>query len=202
MIIRLLIGILLTYALTSNGTAATGQLPVGPAAVAIFIPHGLFRDDEFDAALRILERFGIPAIVVSSDTTAAQGIDGLTVKPQKTLTELRPAEFSALVLVDGSGITAYWHDTLLWRCCQEFAAAGRYVVAIELAPVILARAGVLRNRRATVYPDFYCINVLKAGGARHRFGPVVTDGNVLTASKAENTAQVIRLLVKYLKGNR
>jgi protease I len=202
MFIRLVFLALLTFTLTCAEEAASGRFPNGSNAVAIFIPHDLFRDDEFDAAIRILERFNIPTVVVSSDTTAAQGIDGLTVKPQKILAAITPADFSALVLIDGSGIAVHWDDTLLWRCCQEFAAAGRYLVAIELAPLVLARAGVLKNRRATVHPDFYCISVLKENGARHQFAAVVTDGNLLTASKAEYTGKVMRLLARYLKEKR
>jgi len=199
--IRLVFSVLFTVALAKGGSGSI-EPRSHSSPVAVFVPHELFRDDEFDAVVRILERAKIPLAIVSSDTTAAQGIDGLTIKPEQTLTEINPNDFSALVLVDGSGIVVYWNDSLLWRVCAEFAAAGRFVVGIELAPLVFARAGLLKNRTATVYPDFYCINMLKENGARHRFEDVVVDGCILTASKAEHTGKVIRLLVNFLtKGN-
>lgn len=190
---------LVTYALTIAGEPKPNQPPSPSLKVAIFLPHDLFRDEEFDAVMRILERAEITTVVVSSDTTAARGIDGLTVKPQQLLNKINPADFSALVLIDGSGITTYWNDTVLGRCCREFLEAGRFVVGIELAPIVLARARLLKERYATVYPDFYCINLLKEYGARHRFNDIVIDKNILTVSKAEHTGKAMRLLVKILK---
>lgn len=170
-----------------------------PETVVVFIPHNLFRDDELNTTVRILERHNIPFIIVSTETTAAQGIDGLIIKPQRLVSEIKPVQFSAFVLVNGSGIAPYWQDTTLWQCCREFFAAGRPIVALELAPLILARAGLLKNRNATVYPDYYTIGILRENGARHRFGDLIQDDIIITTSKAEHTGKAIRRLVAILR---
>lgn len=173
---------------------------VAAQPVAVFVPHDLFRDDEYDNIVRVLERAQLSVVVVSSDTTAAQGIDGLLLKPERLLKEITPDEFAALVLVNGSGIVPYWKDTVLQERCRQFAAAGRLVAAIELAPLVLARAGILKGKNATVFPHRYAINILKEHGARHRFKSVVIDGNIITAARAEHTPAFARAIVRKLKG--
>lgn len=168
--------------------------------VAVFIPHDLFRDDEYEKTIKALERAGFPPVVFSSDTSAAQGIDGLLVKPARLVKELTPEGFAALVILNGSGIAPYWKDTVLQERCRQFAAARRVVAAIELAPLILAQAGILKGKTATVFPDRHSINLLKQNGCRHRFNPVVVDGNIITAARAEHTGAFTRALVKKLKG--
>ncbi len=177
-----------------------GSALVAAQPVAVFVPHDLFRDDEFERIVRTLERANFSVAVVSSDTTAAQGIDGLLLKPERLLKEITPDEFAALVLVNGSGIAPYWKDTVLQERCRRFADAGRLVAAIELAPLVLARAGVLKGKSATVFPHRYAINILKEHSARHKFQPVVVDGNIITAARAEHTAAFARAIVRKLKG--
>ena len=168
--------------------------------VAVFVPHDLFRDDEFERTVRTLQRANFSVTIVSSDTNAAQGIDGLLIKPDRLLKEVTPDEFAGLVLVNGSGIAPYWKDTVLQERCRQFAAAGRIVAAIELAPLVLARAGVLKGKTATVFPDRFALNILKEHGCRHKFQPVVVDGNIITAARAEHTLAFARAIVRKLKG--
>lgn len=167
--------------------------------VAVFVPHDLFQE-EFERVLRGLERANFSVVIVSSETTAAQGIDGLLIKPEQLVKDLSPEQFVGLILVNGSGIVRYWKDTVLQDRCRQFAAAGRLVAAIELAPIILARAGVLAGKKATVFPHRYSINILKEAGCRYLFNPVVTDGNIITAARAEHTTLFVRTIVKKLKG--
>ncbi|MGQ9679019.1 MAG: DJ-1/PfpI family protein [bacterium] len=169
-------------------------------SVAVFVPHDLFREDEFERILYGLDRANFSVVIVSSDTAAAQGIDGVLIKPDQLIKDLTPEGFAGLILVDGSGIVSHWKDTVLQERCRQFAAAGRLVAAIELAPIILARAGILEGKKATVFPDHYSINILKEGGCHHRFDAVVTDGNIITAARAEHTPLFVRTIVKKLKG--
>ncbi len=171
----------------------------GAQSVAVFIPNDLFRDDEFEPVVRVLERSGFEVVVVSNETTAAQGFDGLLVKPQRLYQKIRPEEFAALVLIDGSGLVPYLEDSVLHQLCREFVASNRIVAGIELAPLAFAYAGILRGKTATVFPDHYSIRILKENGCRHTFKSVVVDGNIITAARAENAVALARTLVKKLK---
>ncbi|MEO0020162.1 MAG: DJ-1/PfpI family protein [candidate division WOR-3 bacterium] len=172
---------------------------VAALPVAVFVPQQLFRDDEFETVVKVIERAKIQVVTVAVDTSVAQGIDGLLVKPQRKLREMAPDDFAALVLIDGSGASVYWQDSVLQRICREFVAAGRLVAAIELAPITLAYAGVLNGKSATVFPDHFSIKILKENGCRHRFGSVVKDGDIITAAKAEHALPFARTVVRVLK---
>ncbi len=170
-----------------------------PQSVAVFLPNTFFRDEEYQIVTMALERAKFQVVVVATETTAVQGIDGLYVKPQRLLSEIAPEEFAGLILIDGPGAVVYWGDTVLHRVCQQFATAQRVLGACGLSPIILAKAGLLRGKRATVFPDHYSIGLLKANGCYYRFGPVVSDGNIVTGDKSENCRTYARTLIKVLK---
>jgi len=70
------------------------------------------------------------------------------------------------------------------------------VGAICIAPGILARAGILKGRKATVFPSE--IEALKRNGAFYTALPVVIDGRIVTASGPEAAEEFGKALVKTL----
>jgi protease I len=76
-------------------------------------------------------------------------------------------------------------DGALRRIVAAASASGKVVAAICVAPAVLARAGALRNRRATCYRDARIIGVLKRDGAEYADETVVTSGAVVTANGPE-----------------
>jgi len=61
------------------------------------------------------------------------------------------------------------------------------LAAICLAPAILAKAGILKGKKATVWEG--ARNKVVAGGAAYREGPVVIDGKIITANGPSAAAQ-------------
>lgn len=167
-------------------------------SVAVFLPGTFFQDDEFQTVVMALEKAGFDVVVTSADTTVAKGIDGLLVRPQRLLRDVSPNEFAGLVLVNGPGAAVYWDDKELHNICQEFVSAGRVVAAMGISPIILAKAGVLFGKKATAFPDRHTIALLKENGCHYRFGPVVRDGNILTANRSENCRAFVRALINML----
>jgi len=76
----------------------------------------------------------------------------------------------------------------------KFASEGKVLGAICAAPMVLARAGVLKDRIATIYPGF------EKELDRPRDDRVVEDGNIIT-SRGPGTAMEFALkLVEKLFG--
>ncbi|MDD3574201.1 MAG: DJ-1/PfpI family protein, partial [Methanospirillum sp.] len=63
-----------------------------------------------------------------------------------------------------------------------FYSKGKIVSAICLSSVVLAKAGVLKGKLATVWNDDAAIELLREGGATYKPEPIVTDGKVITAN--------------------
>jgi protease I len=178
-------------------TAAFGQpppIPISPKpglsgnpdrAVLIFLPRHLHSGEEFEPTLAQLTKAGLQASIASSDTGVAASMDQVLVKPDLALRDAKVADYAGFVLIGGSGAALYWRDSLLHAKCREFAESGRIVAAIGIAPITLARAGVLKGRKATVFRDRSAISALKEEGARFSFKGLVIDRNVITAASSE-----------------
>jgi len=153
--------------------------------VLIFLPRHLFSDEEFDPTLGQLIKAGLPTRIASSDTSVAVSMDQVLVKPDLALRDANVMDYAGFVVIGGSGASLYWRDSLLLARCREFAESGRVVAAIGIAPIALARAGVLKGRKATVFRERTAIGWLKEEGAKFSFKGLVADRNVITAASSE-----------------
>ena len=177
-------------------TAGQGESRSG-RTVLVFLPQQFFSDDEYEPLVRHLDMAGLRVKVTANETTPASSMsrdNQLVVKPDLALRDVRVEDFDGLLLVGGSGAALYWDDSLLQARCRDFDAADKVVAAIGVAPITLARAGVLAGRKATVFYDRSAIGFLKEKGCRYSFRPVVTDRNIITAQSAEYVGPFGRIL--------
>jgi protease I len=93
------------------------------------------------------------------------------------LADVHGADYDAVIFVGGRGYQL--DDPEGQRIAREAVAEGRVVAAICIAPLTLARAGVVEGKRVTtaVEPD-----VMEAAGATVTFAGVERDGNIITAN--------------------
>lgn len=155
-----------------------------------------FRDEEFIEPRHVLENAGHRVFVASRSAGPCQGARGSTVRATLGLSEVRADRFDAAVFVGGSGAETYFDDPEAHRVAVEFARAGKVLGAICIAPAILARAGVLAGRRATVFPSERA--VLQARKALPQRQDVVIDGKVVTASGPAHATAFGQALVQAL----
>ena len=71
------------------------------------------------------------------------------------------------------------------RVAREAYDKGKLVGAICLAPGVLAEAGILQDKKATIFPS--AIDKLKESGSVYVNQSVVRDGNIITANGPEAT---------------
>jgi protease I len=139
-----------------------------------------FRDEEYRAPESILSKKGVMVLTASTTTKPVTGMLGLTVKPDLPLESALEMSFEAILLVGGNGATALWDNTYLHKLVRDFYQKKKLIGAICLAPVILARAGLLRGKRATVYET--AVKELKEMDAVYTGATIEQDGLILTAN--------------------
>ena len=77
------------------------------------------------------------------------------------------------------GSRLFFEDSSAHHLAQEMHASGCLVAAICIAPVILAKAGLLKHKKATVFSSE--IETIEALGAHYTGMDVTVDDNIITA---------------------
>lgn len=146
----------------------------------MIIAQNNFQDDEFLRPKAVLEENGIDVTVASTSLDEATGMLGAKVKPDILVDEVDVNNFDIIVFVGGSGATQYLDDPMAHEIARDGIRANRIVAAICIAPVILANAGILEGKQATVWPSEG--DRIEAKGADYTGRPVEIDGNIITSS--------------------
>ncbi|ABD41353.1 ThiJ/PfpI [Methanospirillum hungatei JF-1] len=154
--------------------------------VLIVIAPVKFRDEELSEPIKYLEKAGIGYDIISTQTGLAIGMLGGKVLIEKTVRDVSEAgitPYAGILIVGGGGSPDHlWNNKPLQTLVQEFDAAGKILSAICLSTVVLAQAGVLKGKQATVWNDDAAIHQLRQGGATYKPDPIVSDGRVITAN--------------------
>ncbi len=165
--------------------------------VALIIAERTFRDEEYQNPKDILEKAGFRVLTASTSLEKAVGKLGMTVKPDVLVKDLINQELAALIFIGGGGSSQYFEDRSAHELARHFSDLGEIVGAICIAPVILAKAGVLRGKRATVFPDGK--TDLETNGAIYTGNQVEVDGKFITGSGPEAADAFGEKLVEMLK---
>ena len=154
-----------------------------------------FRDEELSIPKQYFESMGATVRIASVSKNEAIGMLGARVKPDLALSEVDIKKYDALVIVGGVGSREYlWNNEELLTLVKEAYDNNKVVAAICLSPVILARAGILEGKEATVFPSNDAVEELKKAGAKYVDKPVVISGKIITArdpKAAEEFAKAI-----------
>lgn len=155
--------------------------------IAMIIASRDFRDAEYFVPKEVLETAGAKITTVSNKSGTALGADGGEIKVDLLLSELRVADFDAIVFIGGPGALQHLDNQDSYRVAQETINQGKILAAICIAPAILANAGVLQGKKATVWTsamDKSAAKILEDNGAIYEDKLVIADGKIVTGSGA------------------
>lgn len=139
-----------------------------------------FRDEEYIEPKEILEEAGIQVITASTVKGEIFGKIKIKAQSQMLVTDIKVEDFDGIFFVGGMGSAVYFDDKFVHKLVNEFYNAKKIVSAICIAPTILANSGVLKGKKATVFPDGE--PALIAGGAVYTAKDVEIDGNIITGN--------------------
>jgi protease I len=162
-----------------------------------------FRDEEYFIPRQVLEINDISVTTASFQRGKAIGTYGGEVKIDLTLEELDVKDFDIIIFVGGSGAGDYLDNESCWTIAREALEKEKILAAICIAPAILAKAGVLKGKKATVWSspmDKSAVRILKEEGVVYEDQSVVQDGNIITANgpqSARNFGEAIADLSRH-----
>lgn len=154
-----------------------------------------FRDSELFEPKELFEGRGI-AVKIASSADQAKGSAGAAIKPDLALKDVNPEDFDAVVFVGGNGAAEYWDDPTAQQLARRAGRDNKVVAAICIAPVILARAGVLKGKHATVW--YSEAGELESCGAVYTGNGTEADGRIVTASGPEQSREFARRIIAVL----
>ncbi len=148
--------------------------------IAMIIARNNFRDEEFLKPREILENAGAEITIASSSLGAAAGMLGAKVMIDKQLKDIDVSAYDAVVFVGGTGASEFWDDATAHQIANETVAQDKVLAAICIAPVTLARAGVLKDKKATVWHSEQ--GKITSEGCTYTASAVEVDGKIITAN--------------------
>ena len=169
--------------------------------IVIILGQKNYNDNEFNYLCEKLDQEVADVCIASNTMEKALGrIEGY-VAPDCKIEDVNSDEFDAIILIGGYGARVYlWDDEITHELVRRHASSGKLVGAISTAPVVLANAGVLENKKATVYPDYVSVHALEDHGASHVYENVIVEDNIITASDSRFGDKFTDAIIDRLKG--
>jgi protease I len=156
------------------------------AKIVMIIAPERFRDEELFITKEELEKAGHETVIASSVKGICPGSRGGFATATLTLNEVQAGDYDAVVFVGGGGSRIYFANEEALRIAREmYKKKTTVVAAICLAPVILANAGVLKGKNATVAGTE--ARTIESKGAKYTGPGVTVDGNIVTGNAPKSS---------------
>jgi protease I len=151
--------------------------------VLLIIAEKYFQDIELSHTKEELEKRGFIVDVASKTRGIKKGALGGTAEAKLSLKEVNVDDYDAVAFIGGGGAQQYFQDKEALKIIQESFRKGKLTAGICMGPLILANAGILKGKKATVWDagDGEMIAELESKGAKFINQDVVRDGRIITA---------------------
>ena len=169
--------------------------------IALVIAFKGFMDEEYLIPLQIFKDVGFEVTTASTSLGTALGFYGAEAEVEVLMKDLNVKEFDAIVFIGGNGTVKHLDDPDFHNLAKETIKTGKILGAICFAPAIIAKAGVLSGKTATVWStlmDRSTVKILVENGAEYIDNDVVSDGKIVTANGPQSAEKFAKEIVKIL----
>lgn len=170
--------------------------------VAMIVAFRDFKDEEYFPPKEVLERAGAEVVTCSDKKGMAIGASGGEVQVNVLLESLDVSYFDAVVFVGGPGALEHLDNEESYKIARETVERDKVLAAICISPTILAKAGVLEEKRVTVWSsplNRNPIRVLEEHGAIFEDKAVVVDRKIVTGNGPTAAQEFGEALAEVLK---
>jgi len=164
---------------------------------ALIISADNFEDSELLVPYYRLQEEGIQVDVASVAKGTITGKHGYSVEVNKSLAEIDPDEYDALILPGGKAPSIIRREKKALWIAENFFARQRPVSAICHGPQTLISAGLIKGKHATCYKSVAA--ELKRAGALYEDKEVVIDGNLVTSRQPADLPAFMRETMKKIR---
>jgi protease I len=142
-----------------------------------------YQDVELDGTLKALKAHGFKVQLGSTVAGPCTGKFGGTQQAEIALKDVDVSAYDRVAFIGGPGALVLAENADALRIAKEATKAGMVLGAICIAPVILAKAGVVRGKQATVWDSKgEQVAILEGAGAQYTGSDVTVDGMLVTGN--------------------
>ncbi|MCX6815338.1 MAG: DJ-1/PfpI family protein [Candidatus Aenigmarchaeota archaeon] len=152
-----------------------------------------FEDIEASTIISVLRKAGVEVTVTSLSSSIVTSTSGVKIIADKKFGEIDPYAYDILILPGGKNI---FNSGDVISLVRNFNKKNKFIAAINTSPIILADAGLLDDKIATVFPGYE--NRLP----RPRAAKVVVAKNIITARGPAVALDFSLKLVEVLAGKK
>jgi len=166
--------------------------------ILFIVAHEGFRPEEYYQPKAVLESAG-HVVVTASDGTgdANPAYDGTPAKIDVSVDEARAGDYDGVFVIGGPGAMEHLDNEKVYRLMREASEKGLLFGSICIATRILAKAGVVRGKKATGWDgDNELGGIITAAGGEYMREEVVVDGNLITATGPEAAEEWGKAIVR------
>ena len=161
-----------------------------------------FRDEEYFIPKEIFEQAGFEVETTSLQKGIAKGILGGEAVIDLIVEDVQVIKYEAVVFCGGSGMAEKLDNEVFQNLAKDFNKENKLITAICVAPALLAKAGILKDKEATVWSSALnkdYIEILKEKGTTYKDESVVISGQVVTANGPEAAKKFGETIIRLLK---
>ncbi|OGZ18133.1 MAG: hypothetical protein A2494_00455 [Candidatus Lloydbacteria bacterium RIFOXYC12_FULL_46_25] len=153
------------------------------AKILLIVAQEGFQTREYHDTRRVLERAGHTVITASNEAGVAISNVGEEIVADVALRDVSVSEYDGIFIIGGPGALKYLDNADTASVMKDASAHEKiYYGAICIAPRILAKAGLLSERRATGWDgDHELSRIFEKYSVAYESDPVVVDGRIITA---------------------
>ncbi len=145
-----------------------------------------FQDKELAGVRSALLAANATITLASTETGACIGKFSSTEQAEVALRNVEVENYDRVVFIGGPGAEALSNDSDAQRIAVQTVKAGKVLGAICITPLILAKAGLLAGKKATVWDENGAQkSILEANGAKYTGQSVTVDGKIITGNGPE-----------------
>lgn len=164
--------------------------------VLLLIASQGYEPTEYGTAKQALKEAGFNVVTISNKMGEAVAKDNTTTNVDMLLDDATIDSGDGLYIIGGPGAVEFLDNGKVHKLLQEWKNTGKPYGAICISPRILAKAGVLRGKKATGWNgDGNLSQIFNESGVEYDPQAVIIDGNVITGSGPQASEEFGKAIV-------
>jgi protease I len=153
--------------------------------IILVVAQDGFQEKELTDTKDALQKEGFKCDIAAKNMSWAVGKTGMKIMPDLTISDAIEslAMYGGVAFIGGPGAVMYFNDSEALKLAKKSYDSGKVTAAVCIGPMILAYAGILSGKKATVWDgDMVQSAYFRKNGINYTGAEVTVDGMIVTGN--------------------